>query len=198
MPVQISVGISDSYDAVEAFSDAALDAARGLDGPCDLCLVFAGTPHLGHAKWVLSAVHERLEPRHLIGCGAGGVVGPRREIEEGAGAVVWAASLPGAEITTHHLTAEPGAARNRAHEFHEPVARRFGRGNAGRVRGESKEKRVNQTEHGSPFIGAIGRTGERKFARFPTVSRRVHGNGLALFSPPVRPNWAIMNRVGIS
>ena len=109
MPVQIAVGISDSYDAVEAFSDAALDAARGLDGPCDLCLVFAGTPHLGHAKWVLSAVHERLEPRHLIGCGAGGVVGPRREIEEGAGAVVWAASLPGAEITTHHLTAEPGA-----------------------------------------------------------------------------------------
>jgi small ligand-binding sensory domain FIST len=109
MPVQIAVGISDSFDAVEAFSDAALDAARGLDAPCDLCLVFAGTPHLGHAKWVLSAVHERLEPRNLIGCGAGGVVGPGREIEEGAGAVVWAASLPGAEITTHHLTAEPGA-----------------------------------------------------------------------------------------
>ena len=109
MPVQIAVGISDSFDAVEAFSDAALDAARGLDAPCDLCLVFAGTPHLGHAKWVLSAVHERLEPRNLIGCGAGGVVGPGREIEGGAGAVVWAASLPGAEITTHHLTAEPGA-----------------------------------------------------------------------------------------
>jgi small ligand-binding sensory domain FIST len=109
MPVQIAVGISDSFDAVEAFSDAALDAVRGLDAPCDLCLVFAGTPHLGHAKWVLSAVHERLEPRNLIGCGAGGVVGPGREIEEGAGAVVWAASLPGAEITTHHLTAEPGA-----------------------------------------------------------------------------------------
>jgi small ligand-binding sensory domain FIST len=109
MPVQIAVGISDSFDAVEAFSDAALDAVRGLDAPCDLCLVFAGTPHLGHAKWVLSAVHERLEPRNLIGCGAGGVVGPGREIEGGAGAVVWAASLPGAEITTHHLTAEPGA-----------------------------------------------------------------------------------------
>ena len=109
MPVQISVGISERVDAVEAFSDAALDAASGLDAPCDLCLVFAGRPHLGQAKSVLSAVHERLEPRNLIGCGAGGVVGPGREIEEGAGAVVWAASLPGAEITTHHLTADPGA-----------------------------------------------------------------------------------------
>ena len=47
------------------------------------------------AKWMLSEVHERLEPRHLIGCGAGGVVGGGREIEEGPGAVVWAASLPG-------------------------------------------------------------------------------------------------------
>jgi small ligand-binding sensory domain FIST len=106
VPVRIAVGCSESFDAVEAFSEASLEAARKLDGPCDLCLLFAGAPHLGHGKWILSTVHDHLEPRHLIGCGAGGVVGAGREIEEGPAAVVWAASMPSAEISTHHFEVE--------------------------------------------------------------------------------------------
>jgi small ligand-binding sensory domain FIST len=106
MPVRIAVGLSDEFDAVEAFSDAAREARRGLGAPCDLCFVFAGAPHLGRGKWILSAVHDELEPDCLIGCGAGGVVGAGREIEEGPGAVVWAASLPEATLTTHELEVE--------------------------------------------------------------------------------------------
>ncbi|HEX2468129.1 MAG TPA: FIST C-terminal domain-containing protein [Solirubrobacterales bacterium] len=104
--VQVAVGISESFDAVEAFSDAAAEAAACLDGSCDLALVFAGAPHLGRGKWILSAVHERLEPGNLIGCGAGGVLGAGREIEEGPGAVVWALHAPTAEIATHHFEVE--------------------------------------------------------------------------------------------
>jgi small ligand-binding sensory domain FIST len=106
MAVRVAVGVSESFDSVEAFDDAAAEAAEGLGAPCDLCLVFAGAPHLSRAKWILSAVHERLEPAHLIGCGAGGVVGGGREIEEGPGAVVWALSAPEATISTHHLSVE--------------------------------------------------------------------------------------------
>jgi small ligand-binding sensory domain FIST len=106
MPVRIAVGLSDEFDAVEAFSDAARQARRGLGAPCDLCFVFAGAPHLGRGKWILSAVHDELEPDCLIGCGAGGVVGAGREIEEGPGAVVWAASLPEATLSTHELEVE--------------------------------------------------------------------------------------------
>ncbi len=106
MAVRIAVGVSESFDAVEAFDEAAADAARELDAACDLCIVFAGAPHLGHGKWILSAVHDRLDPANLIGCGAGGVVAGRREIEEGPGAVVWALAAPGAEIRTHHFTVE--------------------------------------------------------------------------------------------
>ena len=106
MGVRVAVGVSESFDAVEAFSEAAADAAKGLGARCDLCLVFVGAPHLMRGKWILSAVHERLEPTHLIGCGAGGVVGGRREIEEGPGAVVWALSAPKAEISTHHFEVE--------------------------------------------------------------------------------------------
>jgi len=99
--------MSESFDAVEAFTDAARDAARGLEGaPCDLCFVFAGAPHLGRGKWILSTVHDHLAPRHLIGCGAGGVVGGGREVEEGPAAAVWAAAMPEAEIATHHFTTE--------------------------------------------------------------------------------------------
>jgi small ligand-binding sensory domain FIST len=108
MAVKIAVGVSESFDAVEAFAEAAEEAARGLERGCDLALVFAGAPHLGRGKWILSAVHERLEPRSLIGCGAGGVLGSGHEIEEGPGAVVWALSAPGARVATHHFEAERG------------------------------------------------------------------------------------------
>ncbi len=107
MAVSVAVGVSEELDPVEAFGIAAARAARGLEGDCDLALVFAGAPHLGHAKWILSEVHERLAPRSLIGCGAGGVVGAGREIEEGPGAVVWALAAPEAEIATHHFEVEP-------------------------------------------------------------------------------------------
>jgi small ligand-binding sensory domain FIST len=103
MAVKIAVGVSESFDPVEAFSEAAGEAAGGLGASCDLCVLFAGAPHLPLSKSILSAVHDRLDPAHLIGCGAGGVVGPGREIEEGPGAVVWAASMPDAELSTHHF-----------------------------------------------------------------------------------------------
>ena len=108
MAVTIGAGLSEELDPVAAFDEAAAGAADGLDGECDLALVFAGAPHLAHAKTILSAVHERLQPKALIGCGAGGVLAAGRELEEGPGAAVWALSAPGAQIATHHFEADPG------------------------------------------------------------------------------------------
>jgi small ligand-binding sensory domain FIST len=105
----ISVGLSEEFDTVSAAGEAADRAGAGLAGDCDLCLVFASGPHLPMAKWLLSEVQERLEPRNLIGCGAGGTLAQGRELEESPGVVVWAASLPQAEISTMHLTAERDA-----------------------------------------------------------------------------------------
>jgi small ligand-binding sensory domain FIST len=104
--VRASVGASESFDTVEAAAEAADRARAGLDPPCDLAVVFASGQHLGMAKWLLSEVHERLEPRALVGCGAGGTLAAGRELEDTPGLVVWAASLPGAELETMHLTAE--------------------------------------------------------------------------------------------
>jgi small ligand-binding sensory domain FIST len=107
--VRASVGASESFDTVEAAAEAADRARAGLDGTCDLAVVFASGQHLGMAKWLLSEVHERLEPRSLIGCGAGGTVAAGRELEDSPSVVVWAASLPGAVLQTMHVTAERDA-----------------------------------------------------------------------------------------
>jgi small ligand-binding sensory domain FIST len=104
-----AVGASESFDTVEAAAEAADRAQAGLDGPCDLACVFASGQHLGMAKWLLSEVHERLAPRALIGCGAGGTVAGGHELEDTPGLVVWGASLPEAELETIHLTAERDA-----------------------------------------------------------------------------------------
>lgn len=107
--VRTSVGASESFDTVEAAAEAADRARAGLEPTCDLAVVFASGHHLAMAKWLLSEVHERLEPRAVIGCGAGGTVAGGHELEETPGIAVWAASLPGADLETMHLTAERDA-----------------------------------------------------------------------------------------
>ena len=107
--VRTAVGASESFDTVEAAAEAADRARAALEPACDLAVVFASGPHLGMAKWLLSEVHERLEPRALIGCGAGGTVAGGSELEDTPGVVVWAASMPGAELETMHLSAERDA-----------------------------------------------------------------------------------------
>ena len=107
--VRAAVGASESFDAVEAAAEAADRARAGLDSACDLAVVFASGHHLGLAKLLLSEIHQRLEPKSLIGCGAGGTVAGGSELEEGPAVVVWAGSLPGAEVETIHLTAERDA-----------------------------------------------------------------------------------------
>jgi len=104
MPVSVSVGLSEGTDTAQAFMAAAEEAAAGLDGGCDLCLVFAGAEHLEHASQILEIVHSRLAPAALIGCGANGVIGAGQELEGGAGAVVWALSAPGAVVEPMALT----------------------------------------------------------------------------------------------
>jgi len=103
--ISCATGLIDGDSGVDAFAEAAARAALGLGGaPCDVALVFAGQDNLGHASIGLEAVHDRLHPAALAGCGAQGVVGTRREIETG-GVVVWAASLGEGSAEAFHLEA---------------------------------------------------------------------------------------------
>ncbi|HYX76410.1 MAG TPA: FIST N-terminal domain-containing protein [Gaiellaceae bacterium] len=103
---RVGAGLSASPVAVEAVVDAAREARAALgSAPVDLAFVFLSADHFGSSADALAAVDETLEPKHLLGCVAEGVVARDRELEDGPGAAVWAASLPDAEIETFHSVA---------------------------------------------------------------------------------------------
>ncbi|MGZ8633528.1 MAG: FIST signal transduction protein [Solirubrobacteraceae bacterium] len=107
MSVHIATGLSTTPAARAGALEAASAAAHGLNGHhCDLVVMFASGAHLAAPESTLEAVHEMLAPEHLIGCGAGGVIGGAREVEGGTAVVVWAASLGDGEASPFHATVE--------------------------------------------------------------------------------------------
>ncbi|HKJ35433.1 MAG TPA: FIST N-terminal domain-containing protein [Solirubrobacterales bacterium] len=106
---RIAVGLSQLPSTIDAFAEAAEVARSGLGGSADLCFAFVGGQHLAELDAALLEIRARLDPAAMVGCGAAGVVGPGREVEDGPAAVVWAAELPGAEIETFEVRGEPGA-----------------------------------------------------------------------------------------
>jgi small ligand-binding sensory domain FIST len=103
MQARAGAGIAAGDEGVDGFAEAASRAALGLGGgPCQIALVFASEANLDHVEDGLAAVNERLRPEAVVGCGAQGVVGSGRELEEG-GVAVWAASLPDSEVQPFHV-----------------------------------------------------------------------------------------------
>jgi small ligand-binding sensory domain FIST len=107
MSVRIGTGLSTASDSREAAIEAGVMARGALGGErCDLAIVFASGLHLGVPETLLEAVHEALMPEQLVGCGAGGVIGPHREIEEGTAVSIWAAHLGEGSATAFHAAVE--------------------------------------------------------------------------------------------
>jgi small ligand-binding sensory domain FIST len=107
MPVLIGAGLSTSPDPRAGALEAAMTAREGLAGArCDLAIVFASGTHLAAPEAVLEAIGEALEPGVLAGCAAGGVIGARREVEDGTALSVWAAHLGDGEASAFHATVE--------------------------------------------------------------------------------------------
>src|SRR5919107_4940061 len=108
MSVRIGTGLSTSADPRDAALEAGLAAREGLGGArCDLAVVFASGTHLAAPEATLEGVHDALAPAQLVGCGAAGVIGETREVEEGTAVSVWAAALDGGEALPFHAEVEP-------------------------------------------------------------------------------------------
>src|SRR3954463_3832921 len=103
--MRIATGLVPRDGGVDAFAEAASRAQLGLGGArADLVAVFAASDNLDSIEDGLAAVEARLGSRALMGCGAQGVLGDGREVEQG-GVVVWAASLGGGSAESFHLEA---------------------------------------------------------------------------------------------
>ncbi|HEV2811979.1 MAG TPA: FIST N-terminal domain-containing protein [Solirubrobacteraceae bacterium] len=107
MGVHIGSGLATGGEARASAVDAALQSRGGLNGGrADLAVVFVAGRHVEQAESILEGVHEALAPEALVGCGAAGVLGGRREVETGTAVTVWAAALGEGEATTFHAEAE--------------------------------------------------------------------------------------------
>jgi small ligand-binding sensory domain FIST len=106
--VRAGAGLSIDADPLAGAVEAAQAAAKSLDGgPADMAVVFASGSHLAAPEATLEGVWSVLEPRQLVGCGCGGVIGAGRELESGTAVAVWAASFDtGGEARAFHATAD--------------------------------------------------------------------------------------------
>jgi small ligand-binding sensory domain FIST len=101
--VAIGAGLSTAVNPAAAAHEAAVETRLAVSRP-DLAFLFLSADHLDGAEDAATAVRETLEPRHLLGCVAGGILARDRELEAGPGAAVWAARLPRAEIECFHAS----------------------------------------------------------------------------------------------
>ena len=103
---RVGVGLSGASGAVQAAADAAREAREALGGSAvDLAFVFMSADHLDDAEDALWTASTELGAARLLGCVAQGVVGRDRELEDGPGVAIWAASLPGSWIDTFQAEA---------------------------------------------------------------------------------------------
>jgi small ligand-binding sensory domain FIST len=113
MTIRIGCGLSTLSDARSGAIGAAQAAAGPLGGhPVDLAVIFASGAHLAAPEVTLEGVHEAIDPAQLIGCGAAGVLGEEKEIEDATAVVVWVAALGDGSATTFHAISDD------AGEFH--------------------------------------------------------------------------------
>jgi small ligand-binding sensory domain FIST len=98
-----SSAVSSAPRLDDAIAETAARVRRELgDVAPDLAVVFASPHHAPAYDAVPELVRAALEPRVLVGCSAGGVIGGGHEVEEAAGFSITAARLPDVGILPFH------------------------------------------------------------------------------------------------
>jgi small ligand-binding sensory domain FIST len=103
--VRIGSGLSTTPDPRVAAIEAGAQARAALGRSADVAFVFCSGAHLAAPEATLEGIHEALDPPTLAGCGAGGVLGDGREVEEGTAVAVWAAALGEGSAEAFHAEA---------------------------------------------------------------------------------------------
>lgn len=86
-----AAALSEHPLATHAVGEVVGEVLERLGPAPDLVVLFAGTAHTGVIDDIVAAVHALLQPRVLIGCTAGTVMGGGREVEDAGGLSLWAA-----------------------------------------------------------------------------------------------------------
>ena len=99
-----TASIADAAGWDQALGAALSEAGRALATAPDLVLLFASPAYMEHFPQIVAIAQERTGTHVLAGCSGQGVIGPAREIEARPSLSVLAASIPGADLHTAHVT----------------------------------------------------------------------------------------------
>ena len=97
--LRFAAGVSDDPETSVALFDVCSQIESQLDGQVDLLLVFASSHHAGEFETIVDHLGSAFRPRASMGATARGVIGDMRELEDGPGLSVLAATVPGAFFT---------------------------------------------------------------------------------------------------
>src|SRR5204863_2813658 len=90
-----AASLSTAEPTARAVEEVCAQATSQLPGRPELALAFFTPHHADHAADIARALHERLQPRCLIGCIGEAVVGTGQEIEHRPGLSLWLATWDG-------------------------------------------------------------------------------------------------------
>ena len=101
--LQFVSAVSDGADTDEAVKCVAAELAGQLSGPAGLVVAFATAHHGGAFDEIAGALDGALQPAVMLATTCQGVIGVRREVEEGPGLSVLAAAMPGVSVQPFHF-----------------------------------------------------------------------------------------------
>jgi small ligand-binding sensory domain FIST len=99
--------LSTAESTAEALREVIM-AGEKLGAPPDLAVVFFSPHHADSAGTIAKELHQRLQPRSMIGCIGEAIVGTGREVEHASALSLWLGHWNGrAQITPFHLVPQP-------------------------------------------------------------------------------------------
>jgi small ligand-binding sensory domain FIST len=97
--------LSESADLGVALDEVLADLRRQLkDQSPDLCLVFVSSEFRADYEAITARLNTELQPKNILGCSGGGVVGDSREVEHRLALAITAAILPDVKITPFRVS----------------------------------------------------------------------------------------------
>ena len=111
--MQFHAAVSTETPTHRAVQALAAEAARRLEAPPDLAVVFFSAHHRRATPELVAVLRDVLAPRTLLGCTGEGVIGASVEAEGVPAIALWVARLPGVHLTPFRLRFEPGTQGDR-------------------------------------------------------------------------------------
>lgn len=96
--IRFASALSTEADTTLAVDDVLEQLTAALPVPADMVIAFYSPHHNEKLGTMRHALHDELEPGTQLGVTAEGVIGTGREVQDGPGLSVIAASLPGAQL----------------------------------------------------------------------------------------------------